>query len=107
MLTNADPATASVPGSGLAIAPTRTPTAGSPWRMSHAAVEAALFTNVYRDRPVLQLPFRTNDGLVGFTTNAGSATAKGAELEVGGLITDGLRVGLTYSYTDSTNALVN
>jgi tryptophan 2,3-dioxygenase len=28
------------------------------WRMSHAAVEAALFINVYRDRPVLQLPFR-------------------------------------------------
>jgi tryptophan 2,3-dioxygenase len=30
----------------------------SPWRMSHAAVQAALFTNVYRDRPVLQQPFR-------------------------------------------------
>jgi tryptophan 2,3-dioxygenase len=26
--------------------------------MSHAAVQAALFTNIYRDRPVLQLPFR-------------------------------------------------
>src|SRR6185436_13503198 len=63
------------------------------------------FMNVYAfysDWTDLQLPFRTNDGLVGFTTNAGSATAKGAELEVGGLITDGLRVGLTYSYTDST-----
>jgi tryptophan 2,3-dioxygenase len=30
----------------------------SPWQMSHAAVQAALFINVYRDRPVLQLPFR-------------------------------------------------
>ncbi len=30
----------------------------SPWRMSRAAVQAALFITVYRDRPVLQLPFR-------------------------------------------------
>jgi tryptophan 2,3-dioxygenase len=30
----------------------------SPWQMSRAAVQAALFIIVYRDRPVLQLPFR-------------------------------------------------
>ena len=30
----------------------------SPWRMSRAAVQAALFIVVYRDRPVLQQPFR-------------------------------------------------
>jgi tryptophan 2,3-dioxygenase len=30
----------------------------SPWQMSRAAVQAALFITVYRDRPVLQLPFR-------------------------------------------------
>jgi tryptophan 2,3-dioxygenase len=30
----------------------------SPWRMSAKAVEAALFITVYRDEPVLQLPFR-------------------------------------------------
>jgi tryptophan 2,3-dioxygenase len=30
----------------------------SPWRMSRAAMQAALFIVVYRDRPVLQLPFR-------------------------------------------------
>jgi tryptophan 2,3-dioxygenase len=30
----------------------------SPWRMSFAAVQAALFIIVYRDEPVLQLPFR-------------------------------------------------
>jgi tryptophan 2,3-dioxygenase len=30
----------------------------SPWRMSFAAVQAALFIMVYRDEPVLQLPFR-------------------------------------------------
>jgi tryptophan 2,3-dioxygenase len=30
----------------------------SPWRMSRAAVQAALFITVYRDRPVLQQPFR-------------------------------------------------
>jgi tryptophan 2,3-dioxygenase len=35
------------------------PTSGaSPWQMSRAAVQAALFIVVYRDRPVLQLPFR-------------------------------------------------
>jgi outer membrane receptor protein involved in Fe transport len=56
----------------------------------------------YNDWTDLQLPFRTNDGLIGFTTNAGSATAKGAELEIGGGIGDALEVGLTYSYTDST-----
>src|SRR5207253_7807319 len=28
------------------------------WRMSFAAVQAALFIIVYRDEPVLQLPFR-------------------------------------------------
>jgi tryptophan 2,3-dioxygenase len=30
----------------------------APWRMSLAAVQAALFITVYRDEPVLQLPFR-------------------------------------------------
>ena len=30
----------------------------SPWQMSRGAVQAALFIIVYRDRPVLQLPFR-------------------------------------------------
>src|SRR5712692_912353 len=30
----------------------------SPWRMSFNAVQAALFITVYRDEPVLQLPFR-------------------------------------------------
>jgi len=30
----------------------------SPWRMSFAAIQAALFVTVYRDEPVLQLPFR-------------------------------------------------
>jgi tryptophan 2,3-dioxygenase len=31
---------------------------GSAWRMSFAAVQAALFITVYRDEPVLQVPFR-------------------------------------------------
>jgi tryptophan 2,3-dioxygenase len=30
----------------------------SPWRMSFAAIQAALFITVYRDEPVMQLPFR-------------------------------------------------
>jgi tryptophan 2,3-dioxygenase len=34
------------------------PGGDSPWRMSLAAVQAALFITVYRDQPVLQLPFR-------------------------------------------------
>jgi tryptophan 2,3-dioxygenase len=34
------------------------PSPSSPWRMSLAAVQAALFITVYRDEPVLQLPFR-------------------------------------------------
>src|SRR5262245_61628475 len=34
------------------------PSPPSPWRMSLAAVQAALFITVYRDEPVLQLPFR-------------------------------------------------
>jgi tryptophan 2,3-dioxygenase len=34
------------------------PSSPSPWRMSLAAVQAALFITVYRDEPVLQLPFR-------------------------------------------------
>src|SRR5215470_1494273 len=34
------------------------PSPPSSWRMSLAAVQAALFITVYRDEPVLQLPFR-------------------------------------------------
>src|SRR5689334_21251648 len=34
------------------------PSSPSHWRMSLAAVQAALFITVYRDEPVLQLPFR-------------------------------------------------
>src|SRR5215510_11981788 len=38
--------------------PLSSPSPPSPWRMSLAAVQAALFITVYRDEPVLQLPFR-------------------------------------------------
>lgn len=38
--------------------------AAGQWRMSHRAVEAALFITVYRDEPVLQLPYRILDKLV-------------------------------------------
>lgn len=37
---------------------------GSDWRMSLAAVQAALFITVYRDEPVLQLPFRLLSALM-------------------------------------------
>jgi tryptophan 2,3-dioxygenase len=36
----------------------------SPWQMSRTAVQAALFITVYRDRPVLQLPFRLLSALM-------------------------------------------
>ncbi|MGA7485873.1 MAG: tryptophan 2,3-dioxygenase family protein [Xanthobacteraceae bacterium] len=36
----------------------------SPWQMSRKAVQAALFIIVYRDRPVLQLPFRLLSALM-------------------------------------------
>src|SRR5207244_12836875 len=38
--------------------PQAEPSPPSPWRMSVAASQAALFITVYRDEPVLQLPFR-------------------------------------------------
>jgi tryptophan 2,3-dioxygenase len=38
--------------------PQAEPSPPSPWRMSLAAVQAGLFITVYRDEPVLQLPFR-------------------------------------------------
>ena len=49
----------------------------------------------------LQLGFVTNDGLLGFTSNASSATAKGAELELGGRVTKGLTVGINLSSVDA------
>lgn len=36
----------------------------SAWRMSFAAIQAALFITVYRDEPVLQLPFRLLSALM-------------------------------------------
>jgi iron complex outermembrane receptor protein len=62
-------------------------------------INAYLFDNKWKD---LQLSFRTKDQIFGYTTNAGSATGKGGEIELGGHIGTGLTVGLTYSYTDST-----
>ena len=56
----------------------------------------------YNDWSDLQLPFITNDAIFGYTKNAGSATSKGAELEAGGRIGNGLTLGLAYAYTDST-----
>ena len=63
------------------------------------------FVNVYafvNDWTDLQVPFRTSDNIFGFTNNAGSATSSGAEIEVGGQVSDALTLGVTYSYTDST-----
>jgi tryptophan 2,3-dioxygenase len=42
----------------FAESPTEPSGEASPWRMSLAAVQAALLITVYRDQPVLQLPFR-------------------------------------------------
>lgn len=38
--------------------------AGAPWHMSARAIEAALFISLYRDMPVLQLPFRLLQSLM-------------------------------------------
>ncbi len=63
------------------------------------------FFNVYafnNDWSDLQLAFSTADNIWGYTDNAGSATSKGAEIELGGRVATGLTLGLTYSFTDST-----
>lgn len=70
-----------------------------------ATVATVWYINLYayhNDWTDLQLPFTTDDGVFHYVDNAGSATSNGAELEIGGRIGAGLRVGLTYSYTDST-----
>jgi len=56
----------------------------------------------YYDWTNLQLPFTTADHIYGYTNNAGSATSKGGELEVGGQVSESWLLGLTYSYTNST-----
>lgn len=66
--------------------------------------KAGWYANLYvyhNDWKDLQLPFRTADNIFTYTDNAGSATSKGAELEVGGRLAEGLSAGITYSYTDS------
>lgn len=69
-------------------------TTGASWY-----VNAYIFYNDWSD---LQLPFLTDDNIIGYTNNAGSATSKGGELEMGRQVTEGLYLGLAYSYTDST-----
>src|SRR5207244_11346349 len=49
---------AALPRFNAIFQPQAEPSPPSPWRMSLAAVQAALFITVYRDEPVLQLPFR-------------------------------------------------
>ena len=49
----------------------------------------------------LQLPFRTDDGVFGFTLNAGKASSDGAELETGWQIGEHLKTSLAYSYIDA------
>jgi outer membrane receptor protein involved in Fe transport len=48
----------------------------------------------------IQLSFRTNDNTYSYVRNAGKATTKGAEIELGGRIGAGLKLGLGYSLTD-------
>ena len=62
-------------------------------------LNAYVYQNKWQD---LQLGFVTHDGLLGFTSNASSATAKGAELELGGRVSAGLTVGANLSYVDAT-----
>jgi len=63
------------------------------------------YVNVYvyqSDWIDLQVPIRTADNIWTYNVNAGKAKMKGLELEAGGNVTEGLRLGLAYAYTDST-----
>lgn len=67
--------------------------------------EAGWYVNAYvflYDWSDLQLPFSTDDNIYGYTDNAGSATSKGGELEIGGFLTDNWMLGVAYSYAKST-----
>jgi iron complex outermembrane receptor protein len=69
----------------------------TPWAGGY--INLYLYDNDWVD---LQVPVRTSDNIWTYDTNAGKATMKGLELEVGGKVSEGFRLGLTYSYTDST-----
>jgi len=60
-----------------------------------------LNTYVYQhNQKDIQLSFRTNDNTFSYVRNAGKATTKGAEIELGGRIGANLKLGLGYSLTD-------
>ena len=69
----------------------------TPWAGGY--VNVYLYDNDWID---LQVPIRTADNIWTYNVNAGKAKMKGLELEAGGNVTKGLRLGLAYAYTDST-----
>ena len=61
-----------------------------------------LNTYVYRnDWNDLQLALLTQDGLSAYTANVGKAESTGAEVELGGRLSPGLNVGLSFAYIDA------
>ena len=67
--------------------------------MEWLQINASVYHNEWQD---LQLGFVTDDGLLGYTANAGKAKADGAELEVVARPLDGLQIGLNFAYLDAT-----
>jgi len=58
-------------------------------------------THVYQHNlKDIQLSFRTNDNNYSYVRNTGKATTKGAEIELGGRIGAGLKLGLSYTFTN-------
>ena len=66
--------------------------------VSWLSVDASVYLNRWTD---LQLPFDTADGMFSYLQNAGSATAKGAELELVARPAPGLRVALNLAGVDA------
>ena len=61
-----------------------------------------LNSSVYHNKwSGLQLPFRTTDNRYTYTTNAGTASANGAELETGGHVGEHVNLSIAYAYIDS------
>lgn len=61
-------------------------------------LNASLYTNEWSE---LQLGFVTSDGLLGYTTNAGKASADGAEVEFLARPVENLQIGINLAWLDS------
>ncbi len=62
-------------------------------------LNASIYTNEWTE---LQLGFVTSDGLLGYTANAGKASADGAELEILARPAEGFQIGLNAAWIDTS-----